>query len=137
MKSRFPDDWGTPLGADEPQPQVPKKSPKKDSLNGLVFEFRDQMLMDTSNLMNSQTNALALIKAFRKALDSGLTYDNIREMIRLFHRELQGRPLSDGVPAWKAFIGRMDQLAKKVGTTEPSITYDVPKIDPRLREQNG
>lgn len=138
MKSRFPDDWGTALGSDfdvvTNTKSQSKKPAKKDSLGNLVYEFRDQMMMDTSGLMNAQTNGPALMKAFRKALDVGHSYDDIRLMIKQFYKDIQVKPLTDGIPAWKAFVGRMDSLAVKVKGHEVDYSYDGPKIDPRLLE---
>lgn len=135
MKSRFPDDWGTPLGGEKKTP-AEKKKPKEDTLAGLVLEFRNCMLMDTSMLMNAQINGPALMKAFRQILDTGKSYDDVRRMIRQFHKDIQARPLTDGTPAWRAFMGRLDSLAAKVAHSETSYVYDGPKIDPRLADKN-
>jgi len=134
MTAKFSDDWGTALGSDKDAyiPPAKKKPKRKDSTASLVYEFRDQLLMDTSNLMNSQVNGPAMMKAFRTILDSGRSYDDIRAMIAQFHKDIAIKPLTDGIPAWKAFIGRLDSLAKKVGTSEDVPTFDGPKIDPRL-----
>jgi len=135
MKARFPDDWGTPLGGEKKTP-AEKKKPKEDTLSGLVVEFRNCMLLDTSMLMNAQINGPALMKAFRQILDTGKSYDEIRLMIRQFHRDIQARPIKDGIPAWKAFLGRLDSLAAKVAHSEQDYDYNGPKIDPRLMENS-
>jgi hypothetical protein len=134
MMSRQQDDWGMAFGSDKDvyTPPVKKKPKRKDSTASLVYDFRDQLMMDTSNLMNSQVNGPAMMKAFRTILDTGRSYDDIRAMINQFHKDIAIKPLTDGIPAWKAFIGRLDSLAKKVGTTEDVPKYDGPKIDPRL-----
>lgn len=132
---KMSDDWGTALGSDKDvyTPPASKKKPKKDTLTSLVYEFRDQLMMDTSTLMNAQVNGPAMMKAFRTILDTGRTYDDIRAMIAQFHMDIKNKPLTDGIPAWKAFLGRLDTLANKVGHCDTPITYDeVPKIDPRL-----
>lgn len=135
MKSRFPDDWGNPIGRDFDvvSDPTPKKQPKKsDSLTGLVYEFRDQMLMDTSGMMNAQVNGPAMMKAFRKALDAGRSYDDIRLMIKQFYKDIAAKPLTGGIPAWQAFVGRFDTLWDTVSRQERDYSYDGPKIDPRL-----
>jgi hypothetical protein len=136
MTARQQDDWGPAIGSD---PDVvssnttsKKKPAKKDTLVSLVYDFRDQLMMDTSNLMNAQINAQALATAFRKVLDTGKSFDDVRFMIKQFHKDIQDKPLTDGIPAWKAFIGRLDSLAHKVLNTEPEYNYDGAKIDPRL-----
>jgi|688.fasta_scaffold617396_1 hypothetical protein len=139
MKPRQQDDWGLTFGSDPDAPaqDTSKKKPKqKNTLASLVYEFRDQLLMDTENLMNSQVNAPAMMKAFNTILDTGRTHDDIRAMITQFHKDINIKPLTDGIPAWKAFIGRLDSLAKKVGTVEENTPYDGPKIDPRLMSNN-
>ena len=134
MKSRFEDEWGTPLGADknEAHEATPKKRPKKDTLSGLVKDFHDRLMLDTSNLMNAQVNAPALMKAFRKVLDTGRTHEDARQMIIQFHKDIAIKPLTGGIPAWQAFISRLDSLALKTQTHEVEYDYNGPKIDPRL-----
>ena len=139
--SKYQDDWGNAYGSDKDSytPPAPKKPKRKDTTASLVYEFRDQLMMDTGNLMNSQVNGPAMMKAFRTILDTGRTYDDIRAMIAQFNKDIQAKPLTDGIPAWKAFIGRLDTLANKVGRFETEYDYDGdPKIDPRLmRDDNG
>jgi hypothetical protein len=132
---KMSDDWGTALGSDKDvyQPPAPQKNTPKDTLSSLVYEFRDQLMMDTSTLMNAQVNGPAMMKAFRKILDTGRSYDDIRAMMRQFHSDIKSKPLTDGIPAWKAFLGRLDTLAHKVGHSDTPVVYDdTPKIDPRL-----
>jgi hypothetical protein len=140
MTAKFSDDWGMALGSDKDTyttSETKKKKPKKDTLVGLVYDFQNQLLMDTKNLMNAQVNGPAMMKAFRKILDTGRTFDDVRAMITQFHKDIQDKPLTDGIPAWKAFIGRLDSLAKKVSNTEPDYNYDGPKIDPRLMKDTN
>lgn len=135
MTAKFSDDWGTALGSDKDTyapPESKKKKPKKDTLVGLVYDFQNGLLMDTKNLMNAQVNGPAMMKAFRTILDTGKTFDDVRAMIAQFHKDIQDKPLTDGIPAWKAFMGRLDSLAKKISNVEPEYNYDGPKIDPRL-----
>lgn len=137
---RYEDDWGVAFGSDKDKyvPPTPKKPKRKDTTASLVYEFRDQLMMDTATLMNAQVNAPAMMTAFRKILDTGRTYDDIRAMIKQFHADIKAKPLTDGIPAWKAFMGRLDTLANKVGQVEPTYDYDGPKIDPRLtKDENG
>lgn len=135
--NRYEDDWGPALGQEEKESQpATKKAPKKkDSIAGLVYEFRDRLLLNPAMFMNAQVNAPALAKAFRKILDTGRTYDDIRQMIAQFSADITAKPLSDGIPAWRAFISRLDSLALKVKTSETTYTYDGPKIDPRLTKE--
>lgn len=134
MMGKHEDDWGMAFGSDKDRyvPPTPKKPKKKDTTASLVYEFRDQLMMDTSTLMNAQVNAPAMMKAFKTILDTGRTYDDIREMIKQFHADIKAKPLTDGIPAWKAFLGRLDSLATKVARPTESYDYDGPKIDPRL-----
>lgn len=135
--NRYEEDWGPALGQEEKESQpATKKAPKKkDSIAGLVYEFRDRLLLNPAMFMNAQVNAPALAKAFRKILDTGRTYDDIRQMIAQFSADITAKPLSDGIPAWRAFISRLDSLALKVKTSETTYTYDGPKIDPRLTKE--
>jgi hypothetical protein len=88
--------------------------------------------------MNSQVNGPAMMRAFRKILDTGRTYDDIREMIKQFNKDIQAKPLTDGIPAWKAFVGRLDSLGNKVGRIDTEYVYDEdPKIDPRLMKDTN
>jgi hypothetical protein len=141
MMGKYEDDWGLAFGSDKDKytPPAPKKQKRKDTTASLVYEFRDQLMMDTSNLMNAQVNGPAMMKAFRKILDTGRTYDDIRAMIAQFHKDIQIKPLTDGIPAWKAFLSRLDTLANKVERSETNYVYDDdPKIDPRLmKDSNG
>jgi hypothetical protein len=140
MMGKYEDDWGLAFGSDKDKytPPAPKKQKRKDTTASLVYEFRDQLMMDTSNLMNAQVNGPAMMKAFRKILDTGRTYDDIRAMIAQFHKDIQIKPLTDGIPAWKAFLGRLDTLANKVERSETNYVYDDdPKIDPRLMKDNN
>jgi len=139
MTAKFSDDWGTALGSDKDvytPPPTSKKKPKKDTLSGLVYDFRDVLMMDTSNLMNAQVNGPAMMKAFRNILDSGRTYEDIRAMMKQFAVDIKAKPLADGIPAWKAFLGRLDTLEKKVAHSEPSYDYTPNKVDPRLVNDN-
>lgn len=141
MTAKFSDDWGTALGSDKDEyvsPELKKKKPKKDTLVGLVYDFQNGLLMDTKNLMNAQVNGPAMMKAFRKILDTGKNFDDVRAMITQFHNDIKDKPLTDGIPAWKAFIGRLDSLAKKTtSNVETEYNYDGPKIDPRLMKDTN
>lgn len=130
MKDKY-DDWGPTLGQED-KPQPPKPTAKKDTLTALVYEFRDRLMLDTANLFNAQVNAPALMKAFRKLIDAGKTHEDIRQMIVQFNKDITAKPLTNGIPAWKAFLGRLDTLLTKVDKQEQDFTYDGPKIDPRL-----
>lgn len=136
--NRFQDDWGPTLGQEEKEQanSEKKKIPKKDSLSALVYEFRDRLLLDTSNFFNSQVNAAALTKAFRKLLDAGKSHDDIRNMIIQFNKDIAAKPLKNGLPAWKAFIARLDELVIKIDGHDKEFSYDGPKIDPRLTKEN-
>lgn len=142
MTPKFSDDWGTALGSSKETYTPPPKStrkPKKDSLRGLVHEFETQMLVGTPIMtLNTQINALALIKGFTKILESGKSYDDVRAMISQFAKDVKARPITDGTPLWRVFLGRLDSLAIKVGHFDKEYTYDdSPKIDPRLMENNN
>lgn len=131
------DDWGPALGQEEKSNDTSAKKPpsKKDSLTSLVYEFRDRLMLDTANLFNAQVNAPALMKAFRRLLEAGRSYDDIRRMIVQFNKDIAANPLKDGIPAWQAFLGRLDSLLTKIDNKEEEFTYDGPKIDPRLMRQ--
>lgn len=139
---KLSDDWGTALGSDKDvyTPPARKKKPaKKDSLSGLVYEFQDRMIVGMPIMsLNSQINGPAMMKAFRKILDSGRSHDDIRAMIDQFAKDIKARPVTDGTPLWKVFVGRLDTLAVKVGHLDTPYVYDdVPKIDPRLMEDDN
>jgi len=88
--------------------------------------------------LNSQINGPAMMKAFRKILDSGRSHDDIRAMIDQFAKDIKARPVTDGTPLWKVFVGRLDTLAVKVGHLDTPYVYDdVPKIDPCLMEDDN
>lgn len=143
MSPKFSDDWGTALGSDKDvytPPPTKKKSAKKDSLTGLVYEFQDQMIVGTPIMsLNAQINGPAMMKGFRNILDSGKSYDDIRAMIAQFAKDIKAKPITDGTPLWRVFMGRLDTLALKVGHSDTPISYDeIPKIDPRLtKDENG
>ena len=129
------EDWAPALGADSdkaPDPKRETRTRKKDTLGNLVRDFHDMALLSCPMSLNSQTNGPALSKSFRKLLDTGHTYDEIRRMIKQFGRDIATKPLTDGIPAWVAFVGRLDSLSAKVKNAGPSYNYDGPKIDPRL-----
>lgn len=131
------DDWGPTLGQEknDTDTSAQKRPTKKDSLTALVYEFRDRLMLDTSNLFNSQVNAPALMKAFRRLLDAGKSHEDIRKMILQFNKDIAANPLTNGVPAWQAFIGRLDSLLVKIDNNEEVFKYDGPKIDPRLMKE--
>ena len=143
MTSKFSDDWGTALGSDKDvftPSQKPKKKPKGDSLSGLVYEFQNLMILGTPIMsFNSQINGPAMMKAFRKMMDAGKSFEDIRAMMEQFAKDIKAKPITDGTPLWRVFLGRLDTLALKVGHSDTSVSYDeIPKIDPRLmRDENG
>lgn len=130
------EDWAPALGADPYKTPDPKKGPRTtkntDTLGNLVRDFHDMIVISRPMSLNSQTNGPALSKTFRKLLDAGHTYNEIRLMIKQFGKDIAVKPLTDGIPAWSAFIGRLDGLSAKVKTAGSSYKYDGPKIDPRL-----
>lgn len=133
------DDWGPTLGQEKRDNDVmtSKRPAKKDSLTALVYEFRDRLMMDTSNLFNAQVNAPALMKGFRKLIDAGRSHEDIRKMIAQFNKDISVNPLTNGIPAWQAFLGRLDSLLIKIDNNEQTFTYDGPKIDPRLMKDTN
>jgi hypothetical protein len=142
MVGKMSDDWGTALGSDKDvyvPPTPKKKAPKKDSLSGLVYEFQDLLILNTPIMsLNSQINGPAMMKAFRKILETGKTYDDIRAMMLQFSKDIKAKPITDGTPLWRVFLGRLDTLAVKVGHYDtPHVYDDVPKIDPRLTEDDN
>lgn len=135
--NKFHDDWGTPIGADAPADPTPPRSKKKDSLKSLVNEFHSHILLAGPVMsLNSQVNGPAMTKAFRKIIDTGKSYDDIRKMMEQFARDIKVRPVTDGTPLWRVFLGRLDTLAVKVKDSETSYDYSGPKIDPRLMKDN-
>lgn len=136
MKHRE-EEWGTALGSDPYKPKEPPTTTKRNSVAGLVRDFHDSVLMVSPMKLNAQSNGPALSKAFSKMLAEGLSYDHIRQMISQFRRDITNKPLSDGIPAWRAFLSRLDSLSAKVQNTHPSYNYEGPKVDPRLNVESN
>lgn len=142
MTAKFSDDWGTALGSDKDvytPSETKKKAPKKDSLSGLVYEFQNHMILGTPIMsLNSQINGPAMMKAFRKMMDAGKSYEDIRMMMAQFSKDIKAKPVTDGTPLWRVFLGRLDTLAVKVGHSDTPYVYDEsPKIDPRLMRDDN
>lgn len=141
MTAKFSDDWGTALGSDKDvytPPQPKKKTPKKDSLSGLVTEFQNQLILSLPVMsFNSQINGPALMKAFRTMIDAGRSYDDIRAMMAQFAKDVKAKPITDGTPLWRVFLGRLDTLDHKVSHSENSYDYSGTKIDPRLMKDDN
>lgn len=132
--NKFYDDWGTPIGASS----SPAPTTKKNSTKSLVKEFHDHTLLSGPIMtLNSQVNGPALMKAFRKILDTGKSYDDIREMMNYFFKDIQARPITDGTPLWRVFLGRLDTLAVKVEYSPDSYDYSGTMIDPRLMKDSN
>jgi hypothetical protein len=126
------DDWGPALGGETPDPSESSPAPKKGTLGFLVREFHDRVTMSLPMSLNSQVNGPALSKAFRTLLDTGRSHEHIQSMIKQFVDDISRKPLTNGIPAWRAFLSRLDSLDEKVNNANPSYDYDGFKIDPRL-----
>ena len=133
--NRFPDDWGTPLGADPDRREEPaKKKPRKDTLSGLVYYFRDGLPIEAMNRIGSPVNGPAMIKGFKKLQEQGFTPDDIRGMIDTFVSKLRTKPLRPDVLAWRAFLADLDSLAQSQRSLNPTETYGTWGTDSRLLE---
>ena len=137
--SRFPDDWGTPLGGDPEAPSTqvtpPKKKTPKDSLSGLVYYFSNAMPVEAMNRIGSPVNGPALMKGFKKLTEAGFTHGDIRGMIDTFASRLRTKPLKPELLPWRVFLGDLDSLAQSFRTSNPNEDYGKWGIDPRLMEE--
>lgn len=125
------DDWGTALGEDS-QPQVKVPAPKKLTASSLVYFFQNSLPANYVVGLSSPVNAKALMKAFRKCIDSGLSLEQVKEMITLFMDDLAHKPLPSDVQPWRGFVANMDSLAKKLSKEIKQEEYDGWGVDSRL-----
>lgn len=133
--NRFPDDWGTPLGADpDRREEPPKKKTSKDSLTGLVYYFKDSLPLEAMTRIGSPVNGPAMMKGFKKLSAEGFTHDDIRGMIDTFISKLRTKPLRPDVLAWRAFLFDLDSLAQSQRSLNPTETYGSWGTDSRLLE---
>lgn len=127
------DDWGPALGQEDPTPS-PKKVPRKESLSGLVYYFRNGLPVESMSRLSSPVNAPALMKAFKKLVAEGFTHTDIRSMIDDFCVRIKVKPLREDILPWRAFIGDLDSLAKSLKTKNPTESYGSWGLDSRLME---
>jgi hypothetical protein len=134
MRKQPADDWGTPLGADPEKEYTtasPKKTPRQDTLSGLVGYFATILPVDAWGKLNSPVNGKALMVGVKKLRDSGKTPEEIRNMMKTFAEDLVRKPLPNGVAPWRAFLANLDHLSNT--TTAPKeTTYDDLQVDIRL-----
>lgn len=132
MKRQPQDDWGTPLGSDpdQPAPQTTRKTPRQDSLTGLIAFFADNLPTDSWGKLNAPVNAPAMMTALKKLRTAGHTTDQIRGMMVAFIADINKRPLPNGVAPWRGFIANLDSLSSRATTKDEN--YDDLQVDPRL-----
>lgn len=128
------DDWGKPLGGDDSAPAspVPYKKPRRDSLTGLVYYFRDTIQPPSKLVANSPINGPALTKAFKKLLAQNYTHEQIREMIRVYASDLARKPLREGVQPWRGFLANLSELAVRTTRKVGHGNYDDVITDRRI-----
>lgn len=130
------DDWGKAWGEDtDKAPKQPKnKTPREDTLMGLVVHFSELLPKDSWGKLNSPVNAKAMIVGLKKLQGAGFSPTEIRQMMQLFVVDIQRKPLAVGVAPWRGFLANLDSLASQVTATslqEPDSYDDLP-TDTRL-----
>lgn len=132
------DDWGKAWGEDpdKVKPAAKKKTPRADTLMGLVIHFSELLPKDAWGKLNAPVNAKAMTVGLKKLQNAGFTPDEIRGMMKTFVWDIQRNPLSAGVAPWRAFLANLDSLASRVTATnhdkEPE-SYDDLQADNRLK----
>lgn len=133
MKRINSDDWGTPLGGD-PAESLKTPTSKKTSMTSLVYYFKDSLPLDAMSRIGSPVNGPALMKGFKKLIESGFTPDDIRGMIDIFIVKIKTKPLSPSIVPWRAFLADLDSLSVSYRQMNPQEDYGKWGIDSRLLE---
>lgn len=139
MKKQPQDDWGAAIGRDPEilkSASLPKKNSRQDSLSGLVYYFSNSLPIDAFSKIGAPVNGRALIKNFKKLIDLGFSYSDIRGIINIFASNLKAKPLKPEVLAWKLFLANLDSLAHSFRTNNPNEEYGNWGVDPRLLEDD-
>lgn len=127
------DDWGPAFGEDpEAKKEPPKKTPRKDTLFGMVTYFSELLPKDAWGRLNSPVNFPAMSKGLKKVREAGHTPEHIRSMMELFIADINQKPLTEGVAPWRAFLANLDALAKRATTAKGHDSYDDVETDKRL-----
>jgi hypothetical protein len=133
---KLTDDWGKPIGADEerlPDSPVPLRKPRRDSLTGLVYFFRDSLPQQSKFALNAPVNGPALTKGFKKLIAQGYTHEQIREMIRLYVSDLVRKPLPEGITPWRGFLANLDGLSSRIKRSTGHNDYGDISTDRRFK----
>lgn len=135
-KNRFPDDWGTPIGAD-PEAQTVARTPPKKKQNpntrlGLVMHFKNSIPPDL-NRIGADVNGPVMLKCFNSLLNRGFTHDDIREMIHAFIKDISRKKLPPHIAPWRAFLADIDKYAHAVRRAPTQEGNSEVEIDDRLQ----
>lgn len=129
MKKRQSDDWGPAIGADEETPDL-KASPDSWRLTGLVEYFKNILPMSEWGRLNAPVNGPAMMKKLKTMRDAGYSSAQVREMMDMYVRDIQRRPLPAGVAPWRGFLANLDSLAARLSSTGQE-SYDDLQVDRR------
>lgn len=136
--SRFPDNWGTAIGADPEKgpaesPRTSKrKTPNLDTRSGLVYHFASLVPPDL-NRIGANVNGPAMMKCFGSLVDKGFTYAEIREMMHAFFTDISRKKLPPQIAPWRAFLADIDKYAHNVRRAPKQEGNSEVEIDDRLQ----
>lgn len=136
-KNRFPDDWGTAIGADPEAvtgapPKRRRKAPDPDTLTGLVLHFASLIPPDL-NRIGANVNGPAMMKCFGGLTSKGFTYNEIREMMHAFIKDISRKKLPPHIAPWRAFLADIDKYAHAVRRAPTQEGNSEVEIDDRLQ----
>lgn len=128
------DSWGKALGEDVEE-KVVKQPKKKTSIKELVYYFKDTVVPTTMTL-SAPVNGIALMKAFKKLRQQGISNDEIVLMIDQFAHDIKQTPLPASLPAWRGFLSRLDSLYEKIKVGSRTYSYEAYTVDKRFKKGN-
>lgn len=129
MKRKQTDDWGPAIGADRDTP-APKDSPDSWRLRGLVEYFKNILPMSEWGRLNTPVNGPAMMKKLKEMREAGYSATQVREMMEMYVRDIQRKPLPAEVAPWRGFLANLDALAARLSSAGQE-SYDDLQVDRR------
>lgn len=133
MKKGQPDDWGPAIGADRDTP-ASTESPDSWRLKGLVDYFKNILPMSEWGRLNSPVNGPAMMKKLKEMREAGYSATQVREMMDMYVRDIQRKPLPAGVAPWRGFLANLDSLSARLSSVGQE-SYDDLQVDRRPMSQ--
>jgi hypothetical protein len=86
--------------------------------------------------LSAPVNGVALMKAFKKLRQQGISNDEIVLMIDQFAHDIKQTPLPTTLPAWRGFLLRLDPLYEKIKVGSRTYSYESYTVDKRFKKGN-